>query len=83
MSKYMDITKETQYSISLDYVKNQGQEKLGLMTNQSWHDDPKRLAFTFSRYKFVAKMTSDYLHIKEFYSYQFKFTNINYETSCK
>jgi galactokinase/mevalonate kinase-like predicted kinase len=24
------------------------------MTNQGWHDDPKRLAFTLTRYKFVA-----------------------------
>ncbi|MEM7744402.1 MAG: class I SAM-dependent methyltransferase [Pseudomonadota bacterium] len=26
------------------------------MINQAWHDDPKRLTFTFARYKFVAKM---------------------------
>jgi len=26
------------------------------MSNQAWHDDPKRLAFLMSRYKFVAKM---------------------------
>src|SRR5579864_1729048 len=26
------------------------------MTNQAWYDDPKRLAFTLARYKFVAKM---------------------------
>ncbi len=26
------------------------------MINQAWRDDPKRLAFTFARYKFVAKM---------------------------
>ena len=28
------------------------------MSNQAFHDDPKRLAFLFSRYKFVAKMFS-------------------------
>ncbi len=28
------------------------------MTNQVWHDDPKRLVFTLARYKFVAKMLS-------------------------
>jgi 2-polyprenyl-3-methyl-5-hydroxy-6-metoxy-1,4-benzoquinol methylase len=33
-----------------------GSERLGLMTSYAWHDDPKRLAFTLSRYKFVAKM---------------------------
>ncbi|MEQ8370630.1 MAG: class I SAM-dependent methyltransferase [Alphaproteobacteria bacterium] len=26
------------------------------MVNQAWYDDPKRLTFTFARYKFVAKM---------------------------
>jgi 2-polyprenyl-3-methyl-5-hydroxy-6-metoxy-1,4-benzoquinol methylase len=28
------------------------------MANQVWHDDPRRLVFTFARYKFVAKMMS-------------------------
>jgi len=28
----------------------------GLMSNQVWHDDPKRLLFVLSRYKFVSKM---------------------------
>lgn len=28
------------------------------MTNQFWHDDPKRFAFVLARYKFVAKMIS-------------------------
>ncbi len=30
--------------------------KLGAMVGLGWREDPKRLAFTFSRYKFVAKM---------------------------
>jgi 2-polyprenyl-3-methyl-5-hydroxy-6-metoxy-1,4-benzoquinol methylase len=29
---------------------------MGFMTSWAWLDDPKRLAFTLSRYKFVAKM---------------------------
>ena len=29
------------------------------MTSWAWHSDPKRLAFTISRYKFVSKMLSD------------------------
>ena len=33
-----------------------GRYELGLMVNTGWHQDPKRLAFTLSRYKFVAKM---------------------------
>jgi 2-polyprenyl-3-methyl-5-hydroxy-6-metoxy-1,4-benzoquinol methylase len=30
--------------------------RLGLMSNQCWHDDPRRLLFSMSRYKFVSKM---------------------------
>lgn len=33
-----------------------GLARFGLMNNQVWHQDPKRLAFTLARYKFVAKM---------------------------
>lgn len=33
-----------------------GLQPLGLMTNQVWYQDPKRMVFTLSRYKFVAKM---------------------------
>jgi len=35
-----------------------GLEKIGLMNSAVWHDDPKRLVFTLSRYKFVAKILS-------------------------
>lgn len=35
-----------------------GLEKIGLMNSLTWHEDPKRLVFTLSRYKFVAKMLS-------------------------
>jgi SAM-dependent methyltransferase len=31
-------------------------QKMGLATGYGWHDDPRRLAFMLSRYKFVAKM---------------------------
>lgn len=33
-----------------------GVAHLGLMTNESWQLDPRRLVFTLARYKFVAKM---------------------------
>lgn len=33
-----------------------GVARFGLMNNQVWHQDPKRLVFTLARYKFVAKM---------------------------
>jgi 2-polyprenyl-3-methyl-5-hydroxy-6-metoxy-1,4-benzoquinol methylase len=50
-------TREAQYQRSIELQK-QGLATLGLMTNQAWHDDPKHLLFTLSRYKFVAKMMS-------------------------
>jgi 2-polyprenyl-3-methyl-5-hydroxy-6-metoxy-1,4-benzoquinol methylase len=49
-------TRERQYNVMLEKVQQGTLSTLGLMINQAWDDDPKRLAFTFSRYKFVAKM---------------------------
>jgi 2-polyprenyl-3-methyl-5-hydroxy-6-metoxy-1,4-benzoquinol methylase len=43
-----------------------GIARLGLMNNQVWHDDPKRLAFTLARYKFVAKMLRGRRSVVEF-----------------
>ena len=51
-------TREPQYQPLLDIKDRVGQARLGLMTNQVWHDDPRRLLFVLSRYKFVAKMLS-------------------------
>ena len=58
-------TREPQYQLILDKDAEQGLESLGLMTNQGWDDDPKRLAFTLARYKFVAKMFSGRRHVLE------------------
>jgi 2-polyprenyl-3-methyl-5-hydroxy-6-metoxy-1,4-benzoquinol methylase len=60
-----DQTQEKQYQIMLEYRRQRGLESLGLMTSQAWYDDPKRLAFTLSRYKFVAKMLSGANHVLE------------------
>jgi len=49
-------TVEPQYQHAITLAENHGISRLGLMTNQTWHDDPKRLVFMLSRYKFVAKM---------------------------
>jgi hypothetical protein len=49
-------TCEPQYQICVDLRDRNGLERLGLMSNQAWHDDPKHLLFLLSRYKFVAKM---------------------------
>jgi 2-polyprenyl-3-methyl-5-hydroxy-6-metoxy-1,4-benzoquinol methylase len=46
--------KVNQYLI--DDFERSGLEELGLMNSSVWRDDPRRLLFTLSRYKFVAKM---------------------------
>ena len=49
-------TREPQYQFCLDIRDRSGLTPLGLMTNQCWQDDPRRLAFFLARYKFVSKM---------------------------
>jgi SAM-dependent methyltransferase len=51
-------TRESQYNRCLDIRAAEGLTSLGLMTNQVWHDDPRRLGFLLARYKFVSKMLS-------------------------
>ncbi len=40
-------------------------EAMGLTSGHAWQDDPKRLVFTMSRYKFVAKMLEGYDKVLE------------------
>ncbi len=47
---------EIQYQQAIRDIKENGFERFGLMSSWAWRDDPRRLAFTFSRYKFVSKM---------------------------
>ena len=49
-------TKEPQFDHYVTLRDEEGLETFGLMSNQTWRDDPKRLAFLLARYKFVAKM---------------------------
>ena len=51
-------TKEVQYNDLLKVQQEIGRQPLGVMMNQVWHDDPRRLAFVLARYKFVSKMLS-------------------------
>jgi len=51
-------TKEPQYQFELDMAERDGFARFGIMSNQTWRDDPRRLLFLLSRYKFVAKMLS-------------------------
>ncbi len=63
MSKLSTV--ETQYNDCLDVMNQHGLTKLGIMSNQVWHDDPRRLAFMLSRYKFVSKMLSGRKNVAE------------------
>lgn len=49
-------TREPQYQSCVDLAEQRGRTQFGLMTNQTWHDNPRHLLFVLSRYKFVAKM---------------------------
>ncbi len=60
-----DKTREPQYQNTIELRENQGFTTFGLMSNQVWYDDPKRLTFLLSRYKFVAKMLGGMNHVLE------------------
>ena len=49
-------TREPQYQRCVELAESEGLERLGLMSSQVWHDDPRRLGFVLARYKFVSKM---------------------------
>lgn len=55
---------EPQYRDAIELMKK-CPERMGLMSGWSWHDDPKRLVFYLSRYKFVAKMLEGAGHVLE------------------
>lgn len=59
------LTREPQYQRLLEIRDEVGLTPLGLMTNQVWHEDPRRLAFILARYKFVAKMLSGWEDVAE------------------
>jgi SAM-dependent methyltransferase len=58
-------TREPQYNRCLELRDTIGLTSLGLMTNQVWYDDPRRLTFLLARYKFVAKMLSGRRNVGE------------------
>lgn len=61
----MDETLEPQYQTMVEQAEESGLESLGLMTSYAWNDDPRRLTFTLSRYKFVSKILSGRQHVLE------------------
>jgi 2-polyprenyl-3-methyl-5-hydroxy-6-metoxy-1,4-benzoquinol methylase len=60
-----EVTRERQYLVLLQEAKDKGFERLGLMTSESWRNDPKHLLFTLARYKFVAQMFEGRKHVLE------------------
>ncbi len=58
-------TKESQYNVCIDFAEKQGLPRFGLMSGYIWHDDPKRLVFMLSRYKFVSKMLAGKINVLE------------------
>jgi 2-polyprenyl-3-methyl-5-hydroxy-6-metoxy-1,4-benzoquinol methylase len=54
----MPRTREPQYQFEVELAERHGLARFGIMSNQTWRDDPRRLLFVLSRYKFVAKMLS-------------------------
>ena len=61
----MAETLEPQYEVCFDVLRTAGRASFGLMSNQVWHEDPKRLVFLLARYKFVAKMFSGLSRVLE------------------
>lgn len=53
--------KDSQY----DYIAMQKIETLGMMSSNTWKNDPKRLGFTLARYKFVSKMLCGFNNVLE------------------
>lgn len=58
-------TIEPQYNDCLKVRDEVGIANFGLMSNQTFYDDPKRLTFLLSRYKFAAKMLSGKKNVLE------------------
>ena len=58
-------TREPQYEHCLEVAEKNNLTQLGLMTNQVWHEDPRRLGFVLARYKFVSKMLSGMKNVLE------------------
>ncbi len=61
----MTKTFEKQYIKHFKYRKKFGDTKLSVVRNSSWGDDPTRLLFEMSRYKFVAKILSGKKNVLE------------------
>ena len=57
-------TKESQYNYMLDLMQMK-KRQFGLVGNAILNDDPKRLVFLLSRYKFISKLFENFDHVLE------------------
>lgn len=57
---------EAQYRNAVQLIRARGYEKMGLHASWAWYDDPRRMAFTLARYKFVSKMLDGAGSVLEF-----------------
>jgi 2-polyprenyl-3-methyl-5-hydroxy-6-metoxy-1,4-benzoquinol methylase len=60
----LEGTKESQYNYMLDLMQMK-KRQFGLVGNAILNDDPKRLVFLLSRYKFVSKLFENFDHVLE------------------
>jgi cyclopropane fatty-acyl-phospholipid synthase-like methyltransferase len=56
---------EPQNHRHIDLMRSMGPEVMGHGAGFTWRDDPRRLVFMLSRYKFVAKMLAGLEHVLE------------------
>jgi len=61
----MDESKEKQYQFMIEMQEAKGPVPMSIRASTMWRIDPKLLAFTLSRHKFVAKMLSGYDRVLE------------------
>lgn len=52
------LTRDPVNQSTVELAEHHGFARLGLINNQVWREDPRRLVFTMARYKFVSKMLS-------------------------
>ena len=60
----LEGTKESQYNYMLDLMQMK-KRQFGLVGNAILNNDPKRLVFLLSRYKFVSKLFENFDHVLE------------------
>ena len=58
-------TREPQYQIQVDTIRERGPVTLGPMAGHAWRSDPRRLAFVLSRYKFCSKLLAGRARVLE------------------